>query len=115
MLHLGDVFFNGMYPVIDGGTGGSIGGMIAGADLGLKLSDNNTRIVPGHGPVADKAALTAYRDMLATVRDRVQKLKTDGRSLEEMLAGKPTADLDGTWGKGFLMPNDFLTMVYNTL
>jgi glyoxylase-like metal-dependent hydrolase (beta-lactamase superfamily II) len=115
VLHLGDVYFNGAYPFIDAGTGGSIGGMIAGADLGLKLSDNGTKIVPGHGPLSDRAALTKYRDVLVTVRDRLQKLKKDGRSVQEMLDAKPTADLDETWGKGFMMPNDFLTIVYNTL
>ena len=114
-LHLGDVFFNGVYPFIDASTGGSINGQIAGATLGLKLSDNGTKIVPGHGPVADKAALTAYRDMLVTVRDRVQKLKTSGRSLADVTAAKPTADLDATWGKGFMLPNDFVAIVYNTL
>ncbi len=114
-LHMGDVFFNGVYPFIDASTGGSINGQIAGATLGLKLSDNATKIVPGHGPVADKAALTAYRDMLVTVRDRVRKLKTSGRSLADVTAAKPTADLDATWGKGFLSPNDFVAIVYNTL
>ena len=114
-LHMGDVFFNGIYPFIDASTGGSINGQIAGATLGLKLSDNATKIVPGHGPVADKAALTAYRDMLVTVRDRVQKLKTSGRSLADVTAAKPTADLDATWGKGFMAPNDFVAIVYNTL
>lgn len=115
VLHLGDVFFNGMYPVIDSGTGGSIGGMIAGVDRALKMVDNNTKIVPGHGPLGDKAALTKYRDVLVTVRDRVQKLKSSGRKLEEVVAAKPTADLDATWGKGFMQPNDFVTIVYNTL
>jgi cyclase len=115
VLHMGDVYFNGMYPFIDAGTGGTINGMIAGADLVLKLADNRTRIVPGHGPLSDKAALTKYRDMLVTARDRVQKLKAAGRSLQEMLAAKPTADLDETWGKGFMMPDTFLTIVYNTL
>jgi cyclase len=114
-LHMGDVFFNGVYPFIDASTGGHINGQIAGATLGLKLSDNATRIVPGHGPLADKAALTAYRDMLVTVRDRVQKLKTSGRTLPEVVAAKPTADLDATWGKGFMQPGDFVAIVYNTL
>ena len=58
---------------------------------------------------------TKYRDMLVTVRDRVQKLKTSGRKLEEVLAAKPSAEFDATWGKGFMMPNDFLGIVYNTL
>lgn len=114
-LHMGDVFFNGTYPFIDASTGGSINGQIAGATLGLKLSDNTTKIVPGHGPVADKAALTAYRDMLVTVRDRVLKLKAGGRSLAEVTAAKPTADLDAMWGKGFMPANDFVAIVYNTL
>jgi cyclase len=114
-LHLGDVFFNGMYPFIDATTGGSINGIIGGAELALKLSDNSTKVVPGHGPLADKAALTKYRDMLVTVRDRVEKAKKSGQALPDMLAAKPTADLDEAWGKGFMMPNDFLTIVYNTL
>ena len=115
VLHLGDVFFNGMYPFIDAGTGGSINGMISGADLALKMANNQTRIVPGHGPLANRAALTRYRDMLVTVRDRVAKLKSAGRTLEQVVAAKPTASLDGTWGKGFMMPDVFVTIVYNTL
>ena len=115
VLHLGDVFFNGIYPFIDAGTGGSINGMIAGADMALKMADTTTKIVPGHGPLADKAALTTYRDMLVTVRDRVQKLKSAGRKLEEVVAAAPTADLDATWGKGFMPPAMFVGIVYNTL
>jgi cyclase len=114
-LHMGDVFFNGVYPFIDASTGGHINGQIAGATLGLKLSDNTTKIVPGHGPLGDKAALTAYRDMLVTVRDRVLTLKKSGKALAEVIAAKPTADLDGTWGKGFMAANDFVGIVYNTL
>ena len=108
-------YFNGVYPFIDASTGGSINGQIAGATLGLKISDKSTRIVPGHGPVADRTALTAYRDMLVTVRDRVQKLKASGRTLAEVTAAKPTADLDATWGAGFMKPDDFVAIVYNTL
>jgi cyclase len=114
-LHMGDVFFNGSYPFIDASTGGSIDGQIAGANLGLKLSDATTRIVPGHGPVADKKALTVYRDVLVTARDRVQKLKKSGRTLEEVVAEKPTADFDATWGQGFMPPANFIGIVYNTL
>jgi cyclase len=114
-LHMGDVFFNGVYPFIDASTGGSINGQIAGATLGLKVSDKSTRIVPGHGPVADRTALTAYRDMLVTVRDRVQRLKASGRTLADVTAAKPTADLDATWGAGFMKADDFVAIVYNTL
>lgn len=115
VLHMGDVFFNGIYPFIDQGTGGSINGMIAGAEQGLKLADNRTRIVPGHGPLADRAALVRARDMLVTVRDRVQKLKTSGQGLADVVAAKPTKDLDEVWGKGFMPPDNFVTLVYDTL
>lgn len=115
VLHMGDVFFNGVYPVIDTGTGGTINGMIAGADRGSKMVDAATKIVPGHGPLGDRATLTRYRDVLVTVRDRVRKLKDEGRSLEDVVAAKPTADLDPTWGKGFMPPDAFVTVIFNTL
>lgn len=115
VLHMGDVFFNGIYPFIDGGTGGSINGMIRGAETGLKLADNSTKIVPGHGPLADKTALTKFHDMLVTVRDRVQKLKTSGKKLEEVVAENPTKEFDPAWGKGFMPPAMFVGIVYNTL
>ena len=70
---MGDVFFNGTYPFIDASTGGNIDGMIAGADRGLKIADARTRIVPGHGPLSDRAGLMKHRDVLITVRDRVQE------------------------------------------
>ena len=115
VIHLGDLFFNGMYPFIDASTGGRINGMIAAADAVLKMVDGSTKIVPGHGPLGDKAALTAYRDMMVTVRDRVQKLKTSGSTLDEVVAAGPTKDLDATWGKGFMDPKSFLAIVYGTL
>ena len=71
MLSTGDTFTNGRYPNIDFANGGNIKGMIAAADAYLKLTNAKSRIVPGHGPVADKAALTEYRAMLVTARDRM--------------------------------------------
>lgn len=115
VLHLGDTFFNGMYPVIDGGTGGSINGMIAAADRSIKMVDVKTRIIPGHGLVADRAALLKYRDMMVDTRDRIQKLKSSGRKLEDVVAAKPTAQHDAAWGKGFLTPEQYVAFVYNTL
>ncbi|HEY3161528.1 MAG TPA: MBL fold metallo-hydrolase [Vicinamibacterales bacterium] len=115
VLHLGDTFFNGEYPFIDAGTGGRIDGMIAAAEKGLKMSNAETRIVPGHGPLGDRAALMKYRDMLATVRDRVQKQKMAGRTEKEVVAAKPTAEFDAAWGKGFIQPDAFVSLVYNTL
>jgi hypothetical protein len=81
----------------------------------LKLADARTKIFPGHGPLGDKASLTQYRDMLVTMRDRVRTLKSSGKTADEVVAAKPTADLDATWGKGFLPPDQFVTIVYNTL
>ena len=115
VLHLGDTFFNGMYPFIDAGTGGNIKGMIAAADQALRMAGPRAKIVPGHGPLGDREALMKDRDMLVTVRDRVQKLKTVGRTEKEVVAAKPTADLDQAWGKGFVGPDAFVSIVYTTL
>ncbi len=115
VLHLGDTYFNGGYPFLDTVTRGNIGGMIEAANRGLKLADASTKIIPGHGPLGDVKTLTTYRDMLVTARDRVQKLKSSGKTLEEVVKEKPMADLDGVWGKGFMTPESFVTLVYQTL
>ena len=115
VLHMGDLFFNGFYPFIDASTGGSINGMIASADTAVQLANAQTKIIPGHGPLGDKASLGKYRDMMVTVRDRVQKLKKGGQTLEQVVAAKPTKDLDDPWGKGFMQPDFFVTIVYGTL
>ena len=115
VIHMGDTFFNGFYPVIDFNTGGKIDGMILAANKILPLADNNTKIVPGHGPLGNKAELTKYRDMLVVARDRVQKLKTAGRSADEIAASKPLADLDPVWGHGMLSSDLFVQMIYSSL
>jgi cyclase len=115
VLHAGDVFFNGRYPLIDWSTGGRIDGMIAASDRLLHLADAETKIVPGHGPLATRADLVKYRDMLSTAADRVRKLKASGKSLEESIATKPFTDLDGAWGGGRFKGDDFVKIVYLTL
>jgi glyoxylase-like metal-dependent hydrolase (beta-lactamase superfamily II) len=112
VLHLGDVYFNGVYPFIDAATGGNIDGMIAGAERGLKMCDARTKVVPGHGPLGDRAQLTTYRDMLATIRDRVQKAKRSGSSLADVQSAKPTAEFDEKWGKGMMAPDAFVGLVF---
>ena len=97
MLATGDTFTNGRYPNIDFANGGNIKGMIAATDTYLKLANAKSRIVPGHGPIADKAALTEYRTMLVTARDRMAKLVKEGKSEDDVLAAKPFADLDKKW------------------
>jgi cyclase len=115
VIHMGDTFFNGFYPVIDASTGGKIDGMIVAAGKVLPLADNNTKIVPGHGPLGNKADLTKYRDMLVVARDRVQKLKTAGKSADEIVASKPLADLVPVWGHGMLSSDMFVQMIYSAL
>jgi glyoxylase-like metal-dependent hydrolase (beta-lactamase superfamily II) len=115
VIQMGDVFFNGMYPYIDPGTGGTITGNIAAADKILSLADNDTKIVPGHGPLGNKADLTKFRDLLVTARDRVQKLKSAGKSAQEAVAEKPFADLDPVWGKGIINADQFVQVVYLVL
>jgi glyoxylase-like metal-dependent hydrolase (beta-lactamase superfamily II) len=111
VVHMGDIFFNGFYPFIDTSSGGHPDGVIAAADRVLAMSDDNTRIIPGHGPVCDKKDLRIYRDMVATVWARVQKLAKEGKSLEQILAAKPTAEFDERWGKGFIPPARFVEML----
>ena len=115
VLHVGDIFFNGRYPFIDGSTGGKVNGMIAAADRALSLADRDTKIIPGHGALATKADLATYRDMLASARDRVQKLKAARKSLEQAVAAKPFTDLDPVWGKGRFNGDTFVQIVYTTL
>jgi cyclase len=115
VLHMGDTFFNGSYPLVDAGSGGKLNGMIAAADKGLSLVNSDTKIVPGHGPLGNKADLTKFRNMLVTARDRVQKLKSSGKTAEEAMATKPLADLDAEWAKGLLTADLFVQVIYLTL
>jgi cyclase len=115
VISMGDLFFNGMYPYIDPGTGGTITGMIAAADKILSLAGNSTKIVAGHGPLGNKADLTKSRDMLITSRDRIQKLKAAGKPVEEAVAEKPFADLDPVWGNGIINSEQWVQIVYLTL
>lgn len=111
VIHMGDTFFNGLYPFIDASSEGSIDGMIKAANDVLKLADDKTKIIPGHGPLGDKKSLQAYRDMLVTVKARMKKLMDEGKSMEQIIALKPNADYDKTWGQSFLNPETFLKVL----
>jgi cyclase len=115
VVHMGDILFNGGYPFIDLGSGGSVDGVLAAVNRVLALTDADTRFIPGHGPLATRKDVVAYRDMLQEVRARVAALVADGKSLEEIQAAKPTADLDETWGKGFINGEAFVATVVNSL
>jgi glyoxylase-like metal-dependent hydrolase (beta-lactamase superfamily II) len=102
VFHMGDLFFNGMYPFIDLGSGGSIDGLIAAADRILLLATDQSKIIPGHGPLATREDLSRYREMLVSVRKSVLQLVEAGNDTEAIVAKKPTAELDETWGGGFM-------------
>jgi glyoxylase-like metal-dependent hydrolase (beta-lactamase superfamily II) len=113
VVHVGDTFWNGIYPFIDYSTGGSIGGMIAACDATLAATTSDTIIIPGHGkPVSNKAELKEFRDMLAAIRDNVAKLKQQGKSRDEAVAAKPTAAFDAKWGQFVIDPGFFTRLVY---
>src|SRR6195952_243733 len=115
VLSTGDTFTNGRYPNIDFANGGNIKGMIAATDAYLKLANAKTRIVPGHGPLGDRAALIEYRTMLMTARDRMAKLVKDEKSEDDVLAAKPFADLDARWAPTELASTNFIRAVYHSL
>jgi len=115
VIHMGDTFFNSIYPYIDASTGGSVKGMVAAANKVLPLANDSTKIIPGHGPVGGKAELVKFRDMLITAGDRVGKLKSAGKSAQEAVAAKPLADLEDIWGKGFFNGDVFVQILYTAL
>lgn len=115
VLHAGELWFNKAYPIIDTRGGGSINGLIQGVDQVLRLADDRSKIVPSHGNAGNKTDLTAYREMLATVANRIERAKIAGQSLNQVLASNPTADLNQEWSHGEMTPAMFVTAIYNTL
>ncbi len=115
VIHMGDIYFNGMYPFIDLSAGGSINGMIAAVKRILLLCDRNTKVIPGHGHLSNKAELEEYLKMLVAARDRISREIKAGKPLDAVIASQPTRDLDTAWGKGFMKPEQFVKIVYDSL
>jgi glyoxylase-like metal-dependent hydrolase (beta-lactamase superfamily II) len=115
VVHLGDVFVNNLYPYIDQDANGTVDGYFPVIDEVLARIDDKTQVIPGHGPIATKQQLKAYRDMIQTVRDRVAAGVAKGESVEKILAGKPTREFDAQYATDRVDGDGFATMVYESL
>ena len=115
VVHMGDTFFNSIYPFVDLESGGDVEGMIEAVEVVLGLSDDETAIIPGHGPLADRKTLEGYHAMLTGVRDAVAKGIAEDMSLEEIQATKPSAPFDAEFADGFVPPDRFVAAVYGSL
>jgi glyoxylase-like metal-dependent hydrolase (beta-lactamase superfamily II) len=94
VLMTGDYFRSIQFPNIDRNNGGSLNGMLEGIGITIGMAGPHTKIIPGHGPTVDRAALIAHRDMILAIRDKVAALVNEGKSVDEVLAAKPTSDYD---------------------
>jgi glyoxylase-like metal-dependent hydrolase (beta-lactamase superfamily II) len=115
ILHLGDTYFSGIYPFFDVASGGDIEGMIAAATRALEIAGPNTRIIPGHGPLSRPADLRSSRDMLVSIRDRVRKMVDRGLDRRLVVRARPSREFDTKFGGGFMSPDRFVGIVYDSL
>jgi glyoxylase-like metal-dependent hydrolase (beta-lactamase superfamily II) len=114
VIHAGDVMFNKLFPFIDLDSGGSVAGYIAGQKKIISMADDETKIIPGHGPLASRADLQAAVDMLEDANERVWALVVDGKSKEEVLAENPLADYHDTWNWGFITTERMTETLYRS-
>lgn len=112
VVHAGDILFNGMFPFIDTDHGGTLKGMIDAAAKILSMIDDDTRIIPGHGPLASKADLKAYHAMLTTAYQRLSQLKSQGKSMEAVVTAVPLADLEKNWASPLFPTAAWIGIVY---
>jgi glyoxylase-like metal-dependent hydrolase (beta-lactamase superfamily II) len=115
VIHMGDNYFSGMYPFIDTSSNGSVAGMIKAVTHVLSEVDDDTKIIPGHGSLSNKAELTQFLAMLKDLQSKISQLIAEGKTLAEVQASKPTADYDKNWGKGFLSGEQFVQILYTDL
>jgi len=112
IIHVADTLWNGAYPFIDYSTGGSIDGMIHAAEANVARTTDETIVIAGHGPIGNKSQLIDFRDMLVAIRERIAALKKQGKSRDEVVAEKPTADYDANWGDFVINGDFFARLVY---
>lgn len=116
IMHVADLMFNGMYPFIDINHGGSLNAMIEVSEKVAELMDDETVVTPGHGPVSNKAEFLEWYAMLTKVRDNITKAIAEGKTMEEVIALKPTKDFDAKYGQGGPLTVDkFVELCYRDL
>jgi len=115
VIHMGDNFFKGRFPYIDLGSGGSVEGALKNINEVLFLADSETKIIPGHGALANKKDLMEYRDVIMIARDRVKKAIDKGMTLEEIKTSNVTKEYDEEWGGGFINPEKFVEILHADL
>lgn len=115
VVHAGDLLFNRRYPFIDIDSGGTVEGLLAAVDHLLAVTNDGTRIIPGHGPLATRADLAAYRAMLVETSARVRKLLDEGRDADQIVAAAPNADYDATWAWSFITAERYVRMLVGLL
>jgi glyoxylase-like metal-dependent hydrolase (beta-lactamase superfamily II) len=114
VMHTGDAFINRGFPLIDIASGGSVKGQIEATNTMLERVGPDTIIIPGHGPLADRARMIEIRDMLVDARHAVVKLLDQGMNLDEILAAKPLAELETEWGQGIVKGRLFVRIIYQS-
>lgn len=115
VIMIGDYFRSLGYPNIDRANGGSLNGMLAGLDKAISLCDANTKVVPGHGAIVDRNGLVAHRDMIIAIRDKIAPMVSQGKTLDEVMAAKPTAAYDAKVPGGDTTIQRFVGQVYAEL
>jgi glyoxylase-like metal-dependent hydrolase (beta-lactamase superfamily II) len=111
VLMTGDVFRSVGFPAADRNNGGTLKGLLESIETFISLSGPNTRVVPGHGPITDRAALVFHREVIVTVSDRIAKAISEGKTLEQVRASKPTADFE----QRVAGPPNFIAQFVDTL
>ncbi len=115
VIHAGDIFWNGTYPFIDTGSGGGLEGTINATKRILALANDDTKIIPGHGPLGSKKDLQAYLDMLETTRTRLISFLDQQIGVNQVAFKRPLKDLDEKWGGGFIDSERFVRILYSDL
>jgi glyoxylase-like metal-dependent hydrolase (beta-lactamase superfamily II) len=112
VIHAGDTVFYGLYPFVDVDSGGSLPGIIAAVERIAEAADENTVIIPGHGPQIDREQLLGYHEMLETVHARLSQAIEEGKSLAEIQEMGITAEYDEQWGGGFIPPDRWIELLH---